>query len=1206
MRNLLVLCSLLFFFTSISLQAEEAQQMTLHSRMGITPLNFNLKDSDRRWLREKQEVRIAVYEPDNPPFGMVLEANTYEGISADYSLLVMHHLGLRFQILRYSSKEKALEGLRRGSIDILIDDGGQIEQRAGLLRSIPYMPDRPAVISRETAMSKPLVIPPEARIALVHGFMSDDWVESRYSEAKISRYSSLQSALLSVVFGENDYFIGNLTSPSFLIERNYATELSVADIFLAEDTGPRFVFREKGVVLQRVVNAVLGAFSSSQHKEIFRHWSQGPNPWLFRSRLSLTEQEKRWLAKHNELRVVMNPLYAPFTLFDSQKQFQGITADVLRLIHLRTGLNFRAVKSNTESHMFDMVRQHQGDFVAAINYSQSHDGQLLFTRPYMQPPFVMIVRDLVTAPKTLSEVSTIAMGPGSNFEVWLQEQYPQLKLIEVGNASVAMKMVSDGKADAAIHNLIGAHYMIDRYFRGKLKIATRFGDNTAEISFAVRSDQPELYSILNKALADIPPRDISLIANKWHGTPDVKLDTWAVYRTEFYWLAGIFAVLVMTSLIWNYYLHREIRLRKTAQVCLQEQAAFLETLFNHIPVPVYVVTRNGEMIDCNPAWDHFFSHFPQTIHKIPLTSKQHPLADVWHSLALMFDNPGDRVSPVQRYRLRNGHEESVIAHQAVAFRDNTGRVAGLICCWQDMTEHEQLLADVSSSRERAEQASRYKSTFLATMSHEIRTPVSAIIGLLELAVTSNETRDDSELIRVAYESALSLMGLIGGILDMAKIESGKLELSPAWVRFETLVTPVVRIFDGLACEKGILLENHVDKLHPDEIWIDTMRLHQVLSNLIGNAIKFTEQGRVSIQVSCVPDNDRQATLKLIVADTGVGIPQEEQSTIFNPYVQSEAGKRQSGTGLGLAICNQLLYIMDGNIKLSSQPGHGTQITVCIPVNHRKTSLKQKRGIQEISGIARQLNILAVDDHPANRMLMKRQLIRLGHQVTEAKDGQQALTLWRNNIFDLVITDCNMPVMDGLELARRLRQEQKSSLIILGLTANAQPEERERCLAVGMDDCLFKPLRLPQLDHILNRISRQKRVSKTQILSLGSLVDLQALRVLTQNDEELLHALLIATRDENTHDIQRLQVFLEDKSWGKLSHCFHRLAGAAQIIGANKVETLCRYLEQYCANEPKEDEVTKGFEQVVAIIAELNIAIDAFMYRDRANSQDGKD
>lgn len=1205
MRVLRLLCCLICCLTCGALSAAEPQQMKLFSRETLSPLKFELSDDDWRWLGKKHQVNVAVYSPENPPFDLVPDSGTIEGISADYSLLIARHLGLRMHILRYPDRATALDALRSGKADLLIDDTGpQDSETSDVIASLPFAPTKTALVTRETSLSRPIQMKPDAHIALLRGYLSDNWLAANYPDAKITLYGSAQSALSSVAFGENDYFIGSLTVASFLIERNYANQLSVADILPLKENGPRFVFRKDETTLQHIINTVLRAISPAQHKLIFRQWSQGADLWQFQRPLDLTKRERRWLAQHRDLRVVINPLYAPFTMFDANGAFHGISADILRFIHLRTGLNFVPVETDTIADMFSLVQKQQGDLIAAMSYSNRRDDQLTFTRPYVQPPFVLVVPNRIGAAANLSAVKTLAITADNTLVEWLKTQYPNITLVTAKNASVAMQMVNERKVDGAVHNLIGANYMIDRYFRGELKIAGRIGEAPARIGFAVRRDQPELYSILSKALADIPPGEISTIANKWQGTPDIKLDTWTVYRSQFYWMAGIFAILALTSLVWNYYLRREIRMRQEAQAKLQEQAAFRTTLFNGSPVPMYVIDNKLNIISHNQSWAAFFKQGEEQLNALALTAAAHPLAAIAPALRNMLDAPDQQPLPPQRYQINNGEEERTIVHQAVPFTGHEGAVAGLICSWQDFTEHEQLLKALSSAREHAEQANRAKSTFLATMSHEIRTPISAIIGLLELTVTNNTpSESDRESVRVAYESAQSLMGLIGDILDLAKIESGNLELAPKWVAFDTLVAPVVRVFGGLARQKSLTLNSHIDVLHPDEIYIDPMRLHQVLSNLISNAIKFTERGAVDVQLNCLPGQERQMMLELIVSDSGVGIAAQDQLQIFSPYKQSEAGKQQTGTGLGLAICSQLVTMMGGTIDLHSQLGRGTRVVVHIPVAHRHCAAAPADAVAEDVRSIQPLRILAVDDHPANRLLLKRQLTRLGHWVIEAENGEQALRRWREHDIDLVITDCSMPVMDGLALTTRLRQAQTRPLTILGLTANAQPEEHARCIAAGMDDCLFKPLRLPQLEALLRKVPRNAAADESATpddgVTLETLVDLNALRQLTQHDDELMRTLLRTTRDENVRDSEQARSKLQEQDWPELARCLHRLASAAQIIGAGDAGQLCRELEKYCEATPAAEVAATRLQAALQAVATFNLAIDRFIQQTDA-------
>jgi len=1185
-----VILSGLLLLLPFSLAAAAPQSMQLLHRETLPPPKLALSDAQWRWLGIKREMRIATFTPDNPPFDRVADPDLFEGISADYSLLISRYLGLSLKVLRYRDRDAALTALHQQDVDLVLDDSGEpLAHNQSIISTQSFMPDRPTLVSATTRFKPDAPQTAPIRLALVGEYHDNAWINRHYPLAKVNRYASLESALASVAFGENDYAIGNLTSVSFLIERHYNNVLAIIKLLPPQDTGPRMLLRSDNVTLKNAVNAALNAIPPLQHKAIFNQWSHGLDLWQLNSPLNLTPRETRWISEQRQLRIVVDAVNPPFTMFDEKGQFHGISADVLRFISLRTGLNFVPVKAGSEATMLNEVLEAKGDLMTVMNTSPLQEKPLLFTRPYLFQPFVLVVRERFNSDVHFSNIKRLAVTADHSQMAWLAERYPEITLIEAANANVALQMVNEGKADGAVHDLMGARYMIDHYFRDQLKIAAQLGETPSRITFGVRRDLPELHSIINKVLADIPPRDISLLVNKWQATPNVKLQTWTLYRMQFYWLAGIFAMVVITSLVWIYYLRREIRGRLKMQLKLQEQATFHETLFNGTPVPVYVVNRHREIIDHNQAWCDFFRQADVRLIQSSLKWPLHPLAAVYPQLCqALAQNAGS--GDARRYTVYNGVEKRIIIHQAVPFYDHAHQIAGLICSWQDITDHDDLLAALSVARERAEQANRAKSIFLATISHEIRTPVSAIIGLLELEVLNRALSDDNQPVHVAYESAQSLLGLIGDILDMAKIESGKLELAPEWVRFDQILAPVARVFAGLARQKNLMLSCESEESSADDIYLDPMRFRQVLSNLIGNAIKFTDSGTVKVRLSCVRGEKQDAMLELMVTDSGMGITLEEQKRLFTPFEQSESGKKQRGSGLGLAICHQLITMMGGTIALHSRSGWGTSVKVSLPVSCRNAQISRVTETQEIGDTLRMLKILIVDDHPANRLLLKHQLARLGHQVTEAKEGEQALQAWRRDCFDLIITDCSMPVMDGLTLTKNIRSEQQHPVIILGLTANAQPEERERCLAAGMDYCLFKPLRLTQLDRLLRSIFHNITI-RQQACSLEQLVDIAALRSLTQHDSQLMMTLLQTTKDENEDDVRQADNFFKQQDWEGLAHCLHRLAGVAQIIGASQAESDCRSLESRCEQR-----------DVLAITAEINGTLNRVIQLNQAIEQ----
>ncbi|RFP98553.1 response regulator [Pseudomonas putida] len=472
-----------------------------------------------------------------------------------------------------------------------------------------------------------------------------------------------------------------------------------------------------------------------------------------------------------------------------------------------------------------------------------------------------------------------------------------------------------------------------------------------------------------------------------------------------------------------------------------------------------------------------------------------------------------------------------------------------------------LLEQLRQAKDDAEQASQTKSTFLATMSHEIRTPMNAVIGLLELALEdSRGGRCDTQTLQTAHDSAIGLLELIGDILDISRIESGHITLQPVPTNLVELVRATVRVFEGNARAKGLHLHS---ELPAAAIWVlaDPLRLKQVLSNLISNAIKFTDRGEVqaSLLLPSPTDTDSLA-VELNVRDTGIGISPADQARLFNAFVQADGPRARQGAGLGLVISRTLAELMGGTLNLQSVEGVGTkvQVSLQLPACAAPVQVEQHEPVLENSS---PLNILVVDDYPANLLLLERQLHTLGHRVTLAENGEIALARWQAARFDLVITDCSMPVMDGHELTRRIRSfEGERGLApcrILGVTANAQAEERARCLASGMDECLFKPIGLRTLKtHLPHTQSRQQPPARR-----ASGFNLGELRHLTQDDQQLTRNLLEQLTQSVSEDLATLRTLAADAPGEAVRALAHRIKGGAKMLKVRTVVKDCEAIEQ---------------------------------------------
>ncbi|WP_271411760.1 transporter substrate-binding domain-containing protein [Pseudomonas sp. Q1-7] len=1146
---------------SISM-ADAPVALELLGRSQSRELSVRLDDADKRWLDAKRVLWIGTNEPDFPPFDITASGQDYEGVTADFLRLISQALGVGIEVLRFSDRESAREALRKGEIDLL---GNSVEGDAaspGLIQSIPYLQQQPVMVTRIDDRDLASSNLDGLRLAYSGEGPSRELIHQLYPRAQAIRHGSVRAALQSVAFGQSDLFIGDAMVANYLIRQGYLVNLRMTDFAGFEGMGVSFSLAAGNERLRRIVDSAIAAIPETERVNIIKRWGGGMGMFLDNLKPKLTRREQLWLERHGPARLVVDETFEPLTYFNAQGRFHGIVPDLLELIRQRTGLEFEVLRRASTLDMLDDLRAGRADMAATLFFTHERSHYLRFTRPYFSTSSVLVVRSVASGLQ-LSQMDgrTLAIPAGHSQTEYIRQRFPGVKLLEVETGLQALSRVAEGKADAALHAMVSSTFLINRYFPGRLRIAETVGRDPGRFAFAVARDEPELQRILEKAVLSISPDELGSIINRWYTDAEESESGWADYRVRFYQMGAALLLVALVFAVWALHLRRQVARRTREERRLNDQLAFKRSLIDGIPFPLSVWDPEGRTITCNRSFVDALGVPRDDVIGRRLNEIEGLCAQTLEALEQLGRRAlegGMAMFSDQPLHLCDGTRAA--SCWAIPYRDAERNLRGLICGWVDITERNRLIDELRQAKEEAESANVAKSRFLATMSHEIRTPLNAITGMLELALRREAL--DRGAIQVAREAADSLLALIGDILDIAKIESGRTVLEPRRASPLELTQSVVRVFEGLARQKGLELALTLDLEARDDVLVDPSSFKQILSNLVSNAIKFTDRGKVGVGLTTRYLNEEYLHLSLLVEDSGIGIAPKDQQQLFQPFTQlvGSLGAGRGGTGLGLSICQRLVAMMDGRLELSSEPAVGTRIEVQLRLP-RLAPLPQVAPSPVIAELPPgALRVLVVDDHPVNRMMLAQQLELLGQSAQQAEHGEEALRAWSQADFDLVITDCNMPVMNGYELTRRIRALERerggSPGLIVGLTANAQPEELARCREAGMDDCLFKPIGLEGLQDYLQRLIPAVPVAGDRMGVRPASLDLSLLQRATGGSHDVALLLLRELHQANAADALELDDFLRVGRRDELERLVHRVKGAAELVNAQPLLAHC--------------------------------------------------
>ncbi|MNP97860.1 Aerobic respiration control sensor protein ArcB [compost metagenome] len=568
-------------------------------------------------------------------------------------------------------------------------------------------------------------------------------------------------------------------------------------------------------------------------------------------------------------------------------------------------------------------------------------------------------------------------------------------------------------------------------------------------------------------------------------------------------------------------------------------------------------------------------------------------------------------------RHKDGKLTDVLFNGSV-YKDGSGNVLGVVIVARDVTDQKRIATELVEARVFAELATeiaeeakinaenatiiaenavKAKQQFLSNMSHEIRTPMNAIIGFTKVVLKTDLTAKQKEYLNAIKMSGDALIVLINDILDLAKVDAGKMTFEKTPFKMKSSISAMLHLFETKIQEKNLRLVTEYDRNIPDVLVGDPVRLHQIILNLVSNAVKFTTKGKIIVSVDLLYEEEDKVIIQFAVTDTGIGIPEEKIGKIFENFQQASSGTSRlyGGTGLGLAIVKQLVESQGGTIRVKSIVDEGSTFSFTLSFQKTNSDAELENEIVELDTEIKNIKVLVVEDIPLNQLLMKTLLDEFGFARDIAENGKIAIEKLKNKDYDIILMDLQMPEMNGFEATEYIRKTMNSKIPIIALTADVTTVDLAKCKAVGMNDYIAKPvderllyskiigiLKKPKLENSSTKIN-ENQIDKSNTEKKIKCIDLVYLNQRTKSNPKLMMEMISLYLSQTPPLINTIKQSLEDKNWQLLGAAAHKMIPSFSIMGISaNFENLAKKIQEFAIVQDQ----TEAIDDLVTQLEEI--------------------